>query len=74
MHRDLVDDGHAIGRHRTARLMRQNGLVRDRSAASSARRTANTLGLSHPICRPGLRRGEDLTANGADERKAREMS
>jgi putative transposase len=27
MHRDLVDEGHAIGRHRTARLMRQNGLV-----------------------------------------------
>ncbi|KDB04122.1 hypothetical protein U879_08485, partial [Defluviimonas sp. 20V17] len=27
MHRDLVDDGHRIGRHRTARLMRENGLV-----------------------------------------------
>lgn len=27
MHRDLVDEGHAIGRHRTARLMRQNCLI-----------------------------------------------
>lgn len=27
MHRDLIDDGHRIGRHRTARLMRENGLV-----------------------------------------------
>ena len=27
MHRDLVDEGHQIGRHRTARLMRENGLV-----------------------------------------------
>lgn len=24
MHRDLVDNGHRIGRHRTARLMREN--------------------------------------------------
>lgn len=27
MHRDLVDDGHEIGRHRTARLMRENQLI-----------------------------------------------
>ena len=27
MHRDLVDEGHRIGRHRTARLRRQNGLI-----------------------------------------------
>ena len=27
MHRDLVDEDHEIGRHRTARLMRQNQLI-----------------------------------------------
>lgn len=27
MHRDLIDNGHEIGRHRVARRMRQNGLV-----------------------------------------------
>lgn len=27
MHRDRIDEGHQIGRHRTARLMRENGLV-----------------------------------------------
>lgn len=27
MHRDLVDEGHCIGRHHTARLMRQSGLI-----------------------------------------------
>ena len=27
MHRDLVDEGHEIGRHRTARLMRENRLI-----------------------------------------------
>jgi len=27
MHRDLVDEGLPIGRRRTARLMRENGLV-----------------------------------------------
>jgi putative transposase len=27
MHRDLVDEGHEIGRHRTTRLMRQNQLI-----------------------------------------------
>jgi putative transposase len=27
MHRDLVDEGHEIGRHRTTQLMRQNQLI-----------------------------------------------
>ncbi len=27
VHRDLVDEGHEIGRHRTARLMRENQLI-----------------------------------------------
>ena len=27
MHRDLVDEGHEIGRHRTAWLMRENQLI-----------------------------------------------
>ena len=33
MHRDLVDDGHEIGRHRTARLMRENRLIARSNAA-----------------------------------------
>lgn len=46
MHRDLVDDGHRIGRHRTARLMRENGLV-----ARQERRFKRTTELErHEIC------------------------
>ena len=33
MHRDLVDEGHEIGRHRTARLMRENQLIARSDAA-----------------------------------------
>ena len=42
MHRDLVDDGHRIGRHRTARLMRENGLV-----ARQKRRLKRTTDSEH---------------------------
>ncbi len=34
MHRDLVNEGHEIGRHRTARLMRQNQLIARQSRPS----------------------------------------
>ncbi|SDL51408.1 HTH-like domain-containing protein [Aliiruegeria lutimaris] len=30
MHRDLIDEGHQVGRHRIARLMSENGLVAGR--------------------------------------------
>ncbi len=36
MHRDLVDEGHEIGRHRTARLMRKNQLIARSDAALQA--------------------------------------
>lgn len=42
MHRDLIDDGHKIGRHRTARLMRENGLV-----ARQKRRFKRTTDSEH---------------------------
>ncbi len=42
MHRDLVYDGHRIGRHRTARLMRENGLV-----ARQKRRFKRTTDSEH---------------------------
>lgn len=42
MHRDLVDDGHEIGRHRTPRLMRENQL-----AARQKRRFKRTTDSEH---------------------------
>ena len=42
MHRDLVDDGHPIGRRRVARLMRENGLI-----APSKRRFKRTTDSQH---------------------------
>lgn len=42
MHRDLIDEGHRIGRHRTARLMRENGLV-----ARQKRRFKRTTDSEH---------------------------
>ena len=36
MHRDLVDEGHEIGRHRTARLMRETQLIARSGAALQA--------------------------------------
>jgi putative transposase len=49
MHRDLVDEGHEIGRHRTARLMRENRLV-----ARQKRRFKRTTDSEHAW--PPLRR------------------
>lgn len=49
MHRDLIDEGHEIGRHRTARLMREKQLVSRGSgtitAVTSEGRIAATLKL-----------------------------
>lgn len=42
MHRDLVDEGHEIGRHRTARLMRENQLI-----ARQKRRFKRTTDSEH---------------------------
>ncbi|SEG24525.1 putative transposase [Jhaorihella thermophila] len=42
MRRDLVDDGHRIGRRRVARLMRENGLI-----ARSKRRFKRTTDSQH---------------------------
>ena len=42
MHRDLVDDGHPIGRRRTARLMRENRLI-----AWQKRRFKHTMDSEH---------------------------
>lgn len=42
MHRDLIDEGHRIGRRRTARLMRENGLV-----ARQKRRFKRTTDSEH---------------------------
>ena len=42
MHRDLVDEGHEIGRHRTARLMRENRLI-----ARQKRRFKRTTDSEH---------------------------
>ena len=42
MHRDLIDEGHEIGRHRTARLMRENQLI-----ARQKRRFKRTTDSEH---------------------------
>ncbi len=42
MRLDLIDDGHRIGHHRTARLMRENGLV-----ARQKRRFKRTTDSEH---------------------------
>lgn len=59
MHRDLVDEGHEIGRHRTARLMRENQLI-----ARQKRRFKRTTDCEHawPVA-PNLV-AQDFTADG----------
>ena len=61
MHRDLVDEGHEIGRHRTARLMRENRLI-----ARQKRRFKRTTDSEHawPVA-PNLV-AQDFTADGPD--------
>ncbi|MBU9700082.1 IS3 family transposase [Rhodobacteraceae bacterium HSP-20] len=69
MHRDLVDDGHEIGRHRTARLMRENQLI-----ARQKRRFKRTTDSEHawPIA-PNLV-AQDFTADGPDRKWGADIS
>jgi putative transposase len=69
MHRDLVDDGHRIGRHRTARLMRENGLV-----ARQKRRFKRTTDSEHawPVA-PNLL-GQDFEAEQPDRKWGADIS
>lgn len=66
MHRDLIDDGHAIGRCRTARLMRENRLI-----ARQKRRFKRTTDSEHawPVA-PHLM-AQDFTAEGPDQKSGR---
>jgi HTH-like domain len=50
MTRELQDSGLVVGRRRTSRLMRENGLKAGRSGGSSGLRTAITPGWSRPTC------------------------
>ena len=62
MHRDLIDAGHRIGRHRTARLMRENGLV-----ARQKRRFKRTTDSEHawPIAQNLI--AQDFSADAPDK-------
>ena len=57
MHRDLIYDGHRIGRHRTSRLMRENGLV-----ARQKRRFKRTTDSEHAWPVAANRLGQDFEA------------
>ena len=69
MHRDLVDEGHEIGRHRTARLMRENRLI-----ARQKRRFKRTTDSEHawPVA-PNLV-AQDFTADGPDRKWGADIS
>ena len=69
MHRDLVDDGHAIGRRRTARLMRENRLI-----ARQKRRFKRTTDSEHawPVA-PNLM-AQDFAAEGPDQKWGADIS
>jgi len=69
MHRDLVDEGHEIGRHRTARLMRQNQLI-----ARQKRRFKRTTDSEHawPVA-PNLI-AQDFAADGPDRKWGADIS
>lgn len=69
MHRDLVDEGHQIGRHRTARLMRENGLV-----ARQKRRFKRTTDSEHawPVA-PNLL-AQDFEAKQTDRKWGADIS
>ncbi len=63
MHRDLVDEGHQIGRHRTARLMKENKLV-----ARQKRRFKWTTDSEHawPVAPNHV--AQDFSAKAADRK------
>lgn len=69
MHRDLVDEGHEIGRHRTARLMGENRLI-----ARQKRRFKRTTDSEHawPVA-PNLV-AQDFTADGPDRKWGADIS
>lgn len=69
MHRDLVDDGHEIGRHRTARLMRENQLI-----ARQKRRFKRTTDSEHawPVA-PNLI-AQDFASDGPDRKWGADIS
>jgi putative transposase len=69
MHRDLVDEGHEIGRHRTARLMRENHLI-----ARQKRRFKRTTDSEHawPVA-PNLV-AQDFAADGPDRKWGADIS
>ncbi len=69
MHRDLVDEGHEIGRHRTARLMRENQLI-----ARQKRRFKRTTDSEHawPVA-PNLV-AQDFTADRPDRKWGADIS
>ena len=69
MHRDLVDAGHVIGRHRTARLMRQNGLV-----ARQKRRFKRTTDSEHAWPVAPDRVAQDFAAEAADRKWGADIS
>lgn len=66
MNRDLVDEGHEIGRYRTARLMRENQLIA-RQKRRFKRRTASEH--AWPVA-PNLV-AQDFTADGPDRKWGR---
>jgi len=69
MHRELVDEGLPIGRRRTARLMREDGLV-----ARQKRRFKRTTDSGHawPVA-PNLL-DQDFTANAPDQKWGADIS
>lgn len=69
MHRDLVDDGHSIGRRRLSRLMRENGLT-----ARQKRRFKRTTDSQHawPVA-PNLI-DQNFSAEGADQKWGADIS
>ena len=69
MHRDLVDDGHSIGRRRVSRLMRENGLT-----ARQKRRFKRTTDSQHawPVA-PNLI-DQNFNAEGTDQKWCADIS
>ena len=69
MHRDLIDEGHQIGRHRTARLMKENKLV-----ARQKRRFKRTTDSEHawPIAPNHV--AQDFSAEAPDSKWGADIS
>ena len=69
MHRDLVDEGHKIGRHRTARLMRENQLI-----ARQKRRFKRTTDSEHALPIALNLMAQDFMAGGLDRKWGADIS